>query len=807
MRREVAELVIRKCMGYRPKETILLVTDTDFFRLATAFYETAVAMGIETVFMCMQPRDMHGEEPPEIVSRALQHADIGLLITRKSLSHTLARRIACEQHGVRIASMPGVDGERIDRLVDIDYDEMKKRGVAIYDRLAGGKEVRLSSPGGTDLKFRMAGRVPLLDDGVFDFPGAFGNLPAGEVYLAPVEGTANGVLVFDGSMSGIGALAEPIRIVVKEGKAIEISSPELTRLLEPYGELGRNIAEFGIGINAAARVVGNILEDEKAIGTAHVALGRSAGFGGTVDVPVHLDGIVLNPRVWVDGKEMSPDLLHPLEGKVEVAPAPPAKRDHLSPASTLSGFETYKLLFEGANDAQYILDLETQAFVDANASFQALTGYTRDEILNGKVLGKDLVAPESQDEYQRKRETRRKVSAERYDIKIRAKTGEVKPVEVSVQRMSIAGRDVVIGAMRDLTEREKMAQKLKDQVKELAQSTLRTFALTEKIKSVPAVTPLLLHAADEKEVLEKAAGLLCDRHGMGYVECALWLVRGQYLEPAYSYQGRKLRRYHLQRGHRYARIARGEIPSDFADLQVALPLKGRERTLGLIEVRLEEREKRLMDGNPTAKKGYLDVLDTLANMIGLIVENIRLYETVRMQSMIDQLTQAYNRRYFDKKLKEEGKRAQRYSRDLSLMIIDVDHFKDINDTYGHKQGDIILQELSRLFKKNTREGVDVVCRYGGDEFILLLPETSLEKASIMAHKLLREIRTFPFPNLVKPAQHLKVTLSVGVSALGPGIATEDDLVRTGDEALYDSKRGGRNRVSLWSKPVPASKGT
>jgi len=805
VRREVAELVIRKCMGYRPKETILIVADTDFFRLATAFYETSVSMGIETVFMCMQPRDMHGEEPPEPVARALQHADIALLVTKKSLSHTVARRIACEQHGVRIASMPGVDGERIDALVDVDYDEMGKRGREIFDRLAGGREVRLASPGGTDLRFRIAGRVPLLDGGIFDFPGAFGNLPAGEVYLAPVEGTANGVLMIDGSMAGIGTLSEPIRIVIKEGRAIEISSPELTRMLDPYGEPGRNVAEFGIGINSSARVVGNILEDEKAIGTAHVAFGRNAGFGGTVDVPVHLDGIVLNPRVWVDGKEVPQELVRPLDGRVQAMPS--AARDIPSPSASLAGFETYKLLFENANDAQYILDLESQAFIEANAAFSALTGFTRVEILGGKVLAKDLVAPDSQEEYQRKRETRRKVSAERYDIKIRSKSGDVKTVEVSVQRMQIGGRDVVIGAMRDLTEREKMAQKLKDQVKELAQSTLRTFALTEKIKNVPSVTPVLLHAADEKEILEKAGGLLCDRHGMGYVECALWLVRGQYLEPAYSYQGRKLRRYHLQRGHKYAKIARGESPSELGDLMVAMPLKGRERTLGLIEVRLEEREKRLMEGNPTAKKGYLDVLDTLANMIGLIIENMRLYETVRMQSMIDQLTQAYNRRYFDKKLKEETKRALRYTRQLAILIIDVDHFKEINDTYGHKQGDVILQELSRLFKKNTREGVDVVCRYGGDEFILLLPETSLERASLMATKLLRETRTHPFPSLAKPSQTLKVTLSLGVSAMGTGVQSEDDLVRTADEALYESKRGGRNRVSLWSAPVPSAKGT
>jgi leucyl aminopeptidase (aminopeptidase T) len=146
---------------------------------------------------------------------------------------------------------------------------------------------------------------------LFREKGLWGNLPTGEAYLAPVEGEAKGVVVVDGSMAGIGKLSAPIQIAVRDGFAEEITGgPEaavLQRLLEPHGKPARTVAEFGIGTNDKAILSGVILEDEKVMGTIHIAFGDNASMGGTVHVASHLDGLVLKPTVTFDGVEVMKD--------------------------------------------------------------------------------------------------------------------------------------------------------------------------------------------------------------------------------------------------------------------------------------------------------------------------------------------------------------------------------------------------------------------------------------------------------------------------------------------------------------------
>ena len=141
--------------------------------------------------------------------------------------------------------------------------------------------------------------------------GEWGNLPTGEAYLAPLEGQSSGVVVVDGSMAGVGVTQQPIRIVVENGYATEITGgPEaqtLIALLEPHGRDARNVAEFGIGTNDRARLTGVILEDEKVMGTIHIAFGDNKSMGGTVGVPSHLDGLVKQPTVWFDDRKIMED--------------------------------------------------------------------------------------------------------------------------------------------------------------------------------------------------------------------------------------------------------------------------------------------------------------------------------------------------------------------------------------------------------------------------------------------------------------------------------------------------------------------
>jgi len=140
--------------------------------------------------------------------------------------------------------------------------------------------------------------------------GTFGNLPTGEIFVAPVEGAANGVFVVDSSFAGIGKLKSPINIFVENGYAVNITGDKselLDELLDQVGKEARNIAELGIGTNEKAQITGNILEDEKVMGTCHIALGNNSGFGGKVDVQLHMDGIIKKPTIFVDNAKIIDD--------------------------------------------------------------------------------------------------------------------------------------------------------------------------------------------------------------------------------------------------------------------------------------------------------------------------------------------------------------------------------------------------------------------------------------------------------------------------------------------------------------------
>ena len=139
-------------------------------------------------------------------------------------------------------------------------------------------------------------------------------------------------------------------------------------------------------------------------------------------------------------------------------------------------------------------------------------------------------------------------------------------------------------------------------------------------------------------------------------------------------------------------------------------------------------------------------------------------------------------------MQNEIQRAKRYKRPLSLIIFDIDHFKKINDTYGHKVGDEVLKALSKLIKKNIRK-IDFAARWGGEEFVILAPETNVEGAKKLAEKLRQAVETYKFPTVGK------VTISLGVAQLEPDEKPEDFIVRA-DMALYKAKEGGRNRVEI-----------
>jgi leucyl aminopeptidase (aminopeptidase T) len=232
--------------------------------------------------------------------------EVILLLTGQSLSHTDARRRAVKR-GARLASMPGITADMLQRAAGADYGAISKRSERLKAILTDADTISVETELGTAINFSVRGMQGHMEDGLYNRAGTWGNMPAGEACIGPKEGSAKGVIVVDCSMSTIGPLEKPLMIRVKGGCAVEIKGKQATALLErlsPFGHPAFTVAEFAMGTNEWAQLGGVVLEDEKVFGTAHFALGNNISFGGTTDVPIHLDGVLRAPTVTVDGRRI-----------------------------------------------------------------------------------------------------------------------------------------------------------------------------------------------------------------------------------------------------------------------------------------------------------------------------------------------------------------------------------------------------------------------------------------------------------------------------------------------------------------------
>lgn len=292
--------VVRDCLGVQEREEVLVVANPATSGLGVALREESASAGAEAALAIISERSSHAGEPPVTIAEAMLSADVLIAPTVQSLSHTDARRRATEA-GTRTATLPGVTSEMLARVMGDDMEELRRRGEAVAALLDRGTEARITCDHGSDLLLGLEGRGAIPDAGRLTEPGAFGNLPCGEGFISPA--TAEGVLVVDGSIAGIGRVAGPVRLTIRDGHLVEATGDEGRRLMElltVHGPDGTNVAELGIGTNSKAILTGNILEDEKIAGTAHVAFGASAAIGGTIQVPVHLDVVALRPEVTID---------------------------------------------------------------------------------------------------------------------------------------------------------------------------------------------------------------------------------------------------------------------------------------------------------------------------------------------------------------------------------------------------------------------------------------------------------------------------------------------------------------------------
>ncbi len=359
--------IFRTNLGVKRTERVLVFTDRPTKRdavpgedlqrwsrlkdVAMLTSETGRGFARDVVFYCYPSRGGHGVEPPEGLWRAAfgeraveslkaerllraliqkkaspektaraeeivrrhcdQAVDAVIALSNYSTSHTRFRDLLTRVCGARYASMPLFDAGMFEGAMDVDWKALRRRTKAMARLVDRAVEVRVSTPNGTDIRLSKKGRKALADTGDLRRPGSFGNLPAGEVYFAPVEGSAEGTLVLEWAPTR--RLSSPLRLTVRAGYVVDVEGVDefgaaLGERLAERRE-NANIAEVGIGTNDRASRPDNILESEKILGTVHIALGDNSSFGGEVKTPFHQDFVFFRPTVVLVYRDSSEETL------------------------------------------------------------------------------------------------------------------------------------------------------------------------------------------------------------------------------------------------------------------------------------------------------------------------------------------------------------------------------------------------------------------------------------------------------------------------------------------------------------------
>ena len=231
---------------------------------------------------------------------------------------------------------------------------------------------------------------------------------------------------------------------------------------------------------------------------------------------------------------------------------------------------------------------------------------------------------------------------------------------------------------------------------------------------------------------------------------------------------------------------------------IGAPIVAGETRLGALVLYSLSSARRFSERTHVFSERYLSLVDAVGRQAGVAIQNSRLYEENQELAATDPLTGLYNRRHFYTLASHEFNMARRFNQSITAIMVDIDHFKRVNDTYGHLIGDIVLQNVANRCNKILRQS-DILCRYGGEEFVILMIGTSLESALQIAERLRKHIADTPIET---EGKSISITVSLGVAALGPymhpvSLTGLDILINRADQALYTSKQNGRNRVTTW----------
>jgi 2,5-dihydroxypyridine 5,6-dioxygenase len=312
-----AGILIDTCGVVKPGEKVVIATDQEKIDIANIIAEACLSRKIEPVIISMIPRKSHGEEPPIPYAATLKKADVVFAATSFSLFHTNARIEACKG-GTRWVNLPGYSRQMLcEGGLFVDFHKQRAKAEKIGKILSEGNSVQVITDKGTDITFTIMGRDAIVESGISDKPGMVNSPPDIEVCIAPIEGTAEGKIIIDGSivLPGLGPIQEDVFVYVSKGSVIKIEGSQEAMLFKKTLDQANektvfNIGEFGIGLNPKCKMYGSMLEDEGVYGTIHFGIGDNHTMGGTIESSMHTDVIITKPTVIIDQKILIKDGEH-----------------------------------------------------------------------------------------------------------------------------------------------------------------------------------------------------------------------------------------------------------------------------------------------------------------------------------------------------------------------------------------------------------------------------------------------------------------------------------------------------------------
>lgn len=307
-----AATVIDTCMDLRRGENVLIVCDSTTTDIGQCLHEVATRRSDRVLLVVMPKGRHHGDEPPSPVSNLMRQQQVVIAPTRYSLTHTRAVRQAIKD-GARVATMPGMTLEMFTKGgMSADFNIIKKNIGEMNAVLRRKRIVNVKSESGTNVTFEVNWREWKFDDnGICNRPRMLTNLPAGKIFTLPREGTMNGTIVIDGSWDSA-LVDEPVVLQIENGLVVDVKGgTAAAQIRQTFGEAAKRlrskekenvwtIAEFGFGMNPNARLMGNVLEDEKRLGTAYFSIGDNTTLGGTAAVGIQISGVLASPSLWLD---------------------------------------------------------------------------------------------------------------------------------------------------------------------------------------------------------------------------------------------------------------------------------------------------------------------------------------------------------------------------------------------------------------------------------------------------------------------------------------------------------------------------